>query len=287
MNELTLTNSDIRVNLGSVEFPRLEEAKAQASEIVKRYENIVVTTDPAIYKEAKKQRTELKKSMTAIDDIRKEAKKIYIEPLDKFEAEIKGLEGIYRKAWQVLDKSVKEVEALQREERREKVEALIREHGVYGDGELIPLEDKWLNKSYSELNILKDIKDRVEKAEALEAKYELDEIKIKELAEEWGLEPATYILEYRKNGRIFSYVKDEMEEAKNYKEFLEAEKDETGGKEVTGCLTMDEVKQEDPKKEPEPEPEVLTVKLEIKGTLGQLQALANFMKTSGIRSWRI
>ena len=112
MNELTLTTNDIRVNLGSIEFPRLEEAKAQANEIVKRYENIVVTTDPAIYKEAKKQRTELKKSMTAIDGIRKEAKKIYLEPLDKFEEEIKGLEGIYRKAWQVLDKSVKEVEAL-------------------------------------------------------------------------------------------------------------------------------------------------------------------------------
>lgn len=131
-------------------------------EIVKKaddYMNLVYSGDQI--KEAKKDRANLRKFISALEDKRKEIKKQVMLPYTDFEAKEKELVGIVEQAVKNIDIQVKAYEDDQREKKLEKVKEIYEE--AIGDlDRTVPFDkiykETWLNASVT----LKSIKEEIE-----------------------------------------------------------------------------------------------------------------------------
>lgn len=125
-----------------------EEIKGELMERLARYKALVVTGETI--KSGKEDRAKLNKLKTAIEDRRKEVKKICLAPYDAFESKCKELVGMIDDASSGIDKQIKEFDEAAKEEKRGQIEAAYRE--CIGDlSGLLPVEklfdQKWLNKT--------------------------------------------------------------------------------------------------------------------------------------------
>ena len=118
-------------------------------EIVKKaddYMNLVYSNDQI--KEAKKDRANLRKFISALEDKRKEIKKQVMIPYTDFEAKEKELVGIVDQAVSNIDTQIKGYEEATRQEKLAKVKDIYTE--CIGDlDRTVPFEkvfkDSWLN----------------------------------------------------------------------------------------------------------------------------------------------
>lgn len=116
-----MLNEEIKVlsTVGSIDFDH-KELKAKVQEAMIPYAEMKVTSGTV--GDAKKDRAELNKLKTAIDDKRKSIKKLYCEPLDQFETKIKEVVAIIDGAVSNIDSQIKAQEQSDKEAKKFEIE---------------------------------------------------------------------------------------------------------------------------------------------------------------------
>lgn len=168
MNELKISISkqgEISTNL--------ETLKNDLSEVAKRYEGVVVTEDTV--KVAKDDLATLRKLKDDVETKRKEIKKLWNEPYNAFEKEVKDALAIIEKPIDEINKQVKGFEAAEKEAKENRCREIYKEQvGEYSS--YVPYDKvfdaKWLNKSTNEQSIIADINTAV-----TQVKIDIDAIK--------------------------------------------------------------------------------------------------------------
>lgn len=135
-----------------------EELKEKLKEELEPYKNLTVSEDEISY--AKADLAYLRKQRTEIENRRKEIKKTYCEPLDRFEDSCKELTGIFDEAIQNINDQLTLFEQDRVAKKRERITKLYLEK-VGEFLEFLPIEknynEKWNNKSYNDSDIEFDI----------------------------------------------------------------------------------------------------------------------------------
>lgn len=156
MNEL-----QIQITQQGTITTNLDALKVELQEIAERYAGIVVSEDDIAL--AKKDLAELRKIREEVESRRKSVKKEWAKPYEQFEAEVKDALKIIDAPIIAIDKQIKDYAEKEKAQKKEKVKELYeQEIGDYR--EFLPLEsifdEKWLNKSVSEKDILFDLNSR-------------------------------------------------------------------------------------------------------------------------------
>ena len=143
-----------------------EELKTEIQKKANDYMNLVYTADQI--KDAKKDRANLRKFVTALENKRKEIKRQVMQPYTAFEEQEKELIGIVDQAIGNIDIQIKGYEEATRQEKIEKIKGIYSK--TIGDlDRTIPFEkiykDSWLNVSTTLKSItteIAEIRDKVD-----------------------------------------------------------------------------------------------------------------------------
>ena len=146
----------------AIEF-NYDEIKAEMANKVADYKAMVYSDDQI--KDAKKDRAELNKLVKAMEDKRKEIKKLCLEPYNKFENQVKDLVAIVNEPIGIIDNQIKAYE----EEQRQKKVAEIRDYFASKGCEIVfdrIYDKKWENASVTMTAVKTAIDSKVEEIEA-------------------------------------------------------------------------------------------------------------------------
>ena len=134
-----------------------EELKAELTSKVSFYETLVYTDDQV--KDAKADRATLNKLKKTLNDERIRREKEYMQPFDKFKAQVNEIIGIIDKPIAVIDKQVKEFEDQKKANKQKDIEELFASIGFQSFVTLDKIWDpKWLNASVSMKSIEEQMK---------------------------------------------------------------------------------------------------------------------------------
>lgn len=181
MNGLT----PVRVvnKIGTIE-DNLDAVEASIRKRVEEYGQMAVTEDTV--KEGKQALADMRKEKEALENERKEIKSQWMKPYTAFEERAKKIIALYDKPIEAVNGQIKQYDALQKEEKRKKIQAVYdAAKGEYGDW--LPLEKiydaKWENKSYSPKKIKEDMQRlfgqlemSISTIKAMNAEFEADEL---------------------------------------------------------------------------------------------------------------
>lgn len=306
----------VRFEPSVIEISRYDELKETVEAYADKYRGLVF--EEADLKGAKEVRAEMKKFSSILDDKRKEVKSEYNKPLKEFEDKIKGLTKIVKEVVDPIDEGIKSLEERQKQERIDKVTAMagkkLEKHSDYVKHGF-EFKNEWFNKTTSQKAIREGINVTIKYLVAEEEKKQNDEAVINGYCEARKVEPEGWLLQLN-NGATTAEVmamidksvadKKEREQAeierKQHEEELERIKQESyvelsekGAEEQPEVdMSFDDLEDDpfaylpvDEDQEPFIPEELLieeeTVKLEITGTLDQLQMLNQFFVANGMR----
>ncbi|EHO50684.1 DUF1351 domain-containing protein [Lentilactobacillus kisonensis] len=158
-NELSLPEYTIDYQLPVITINNFDQLKTAVEAYANKYQGMAVTASTE--KESKSSRAELRKLKQALDDKRKEIRKKYAEPYQRFADQIKDLEMTLDSSINPIDAGLKELEEQQRQLRLKHVNALIAEmapnyHVEPGEVEIDPT---WLNKTTTKKKVTEGIAD--------------------------------------------------------------------------------------------------------------------------------
>ena len=159
-----------------------EELEATVRAKIANYENVVYTDENI--KEAKSDRAELNKLLKAIEDRRKQVKKIINEPYAVFEAELKEITALINKPVSLIDQQVKAYEERQKEEKKATIKSIYDE-SIGNLAQVLPFEKifdvRYLNQTFKMSVVEEEIKEKItrvrtdlETIDSLESKYKLN-----------------------------------------------------------------------------------------------------------------
>lgn len=258
---------------GVIKFDNTE-LKTELKNALEKYRNLVYTDETI--KEAKADRAKLNNLTKAIEEKRKEIKRLYVEPLDDFERKIKELTALIAAPCAEIDGQVKRFEEAQKDSKRKE----LLEFADLETNKLIPFKDKFLSASFiadKMLNASSSIKKS--KEEIVEAVS-----KIKE-----GIDLIQTFPDHRQAGLMlsFSVSRDLAAVIRRNQELDEMEKIQSEQKEKAKLEKIG-VKEE-PKKSVEqeyksnvPQVELMTFTLKLTGTKEKLIELRKYIVANGI-----
>lgn len=236
-----------------------QEVAAKAAEY-----KVIAYTD-AQEKEMRNDRATLNKLVTAFEDQRKQVKKFYQAPYDKFEAQVKEVLNPVREAIRSIDDGLAEIERNYRSEKTNKMRNFYEEH--VGDlRPIIPFEktinEYWYRKSVTDKKLEQGYID-------LFNRIRCDLSGLDELPERFR-DKAT--VEYMKN---FS-LGEALQEGKRLEE-LEKSMEERRNKLESERPATQEVTIKEPAQEASSNPPVMCLNFRVWGTSEQLMALRQYM----------
>lgn len=280
MNDLTLENLSVNFRPGTIDFPQAEELKKLVADKLDQTKGLIAT-DESI-KATKASRAEVNKLKKAIGDVRKKYKRAWNAPFELFETTLRALESDCDSASQELKLTIDGFEETQKEERKQKVQALIEEMAPnYGvKAEDLPIADKWLLKSTSQKTITQEIGEQMKTLTNLYK--ERDEI-VKKCMKN-NLAPARYI-EMHKNGMSYIDVANTIESDLIAKEetadlFKQAKQAEVA-EQKAAMVDIGDGRLVD--ENGEVKHELQQVTFTLKGTKEQLDNVARFCITNGVK----
>lgn len=163
MDEL---NFRVNQTAGKIEC-NFEELKQALAVQMSAYEDAVVTEDtiPAY----KGELATLRKIRKAVDDRRKDIKREFLEPLDKFEENVKLLLEEIDKPIDLINKQLNLFEDDRKLAKKERVSQMyMKQVGEYI--KFLPIDtnfnEKWLNKSYTDADITYDISEKLQRVKS-------------------------------------------------------------------------------------------------------------------------
>lgn len=159
-----------------------EELEAAVRAKIARYKNVVYTEENI--KIAKSDRAELKKLIKAIEERKKQVKKIINEPYTIFEAELKKILTLIDEPVGIIDQQIKAFEEKQKEEKKSDIKAIYDEN-IGNLAEVLPFEkifdSHYLNKTYKLTTAQMEIKGKIDRVktdletiDSLNSKYKLN-----------------------------------------------------------------------------------------------------------------
>lgn len=284
--ELIVDESTIQSQPIVANFPEIEK---WLTENLAVYKNLVVTEDTIA--EGKAVKAKINRLSKAISDRRIAVKKRYLQPFEDFEANAKRLCGICDEVSSNIDRQIKVFDERKKQEKRDALEAFFNEAvGEYH--EVVPFDSifnpRWLNATYSEDQAHDDIQDSISKIDnGVKA--------IRELHSDFEVTLLNHFYQSRDLAQTL-LVKTSLEQQK-------AREEERNAAEAAAKAAQEAQKKpqplpqgDDPFEPQKPvetvsataesEP-MLTLRFEVTGTKAQLTALANYMKTIGIKPKRI
>lgn len=151
--------------LQAIEFNYLE-IKQELAIRLEKYQDLVYTEETL--KEARADRAALNKFKNAIETRRKEIKKACLKPYEDFEVKIKDIVSMIDEPIEAIDKQVKAYEEIRKEEKLDGIKQFYADK-VADLAELVPFDKifnpRWLNVTYKEADIHKEITDLFIKVE--------------------------------------------------------------------------------------------------------------------------
>jgi hypothetical protein len=259
-----------------------EEIKKELAVRLEKYNGLVYTEENI--KDAKADRANLNKFKDAIEGKRKEIKKQCLKPYEEFESKIKEITAMIDKPILAIDSQVKAYEQIKKDEKLAAIKQFYADK-VMDLEELVPFsriyKEKWLNVTYKEADIQKEITD-------LFIKVEADLKVIDELETPYKLQiKDTYLKDYDLTAALQEKKRLEDQAAK----LAEYEKQQKAKHEAAAEITPDvsePVKKEAPAQEaphvgPEPPKKMFEVDFRVTGTADELNALKKFMIDNGIK----
>lgn len=276
-----------------------EDLKAEITVKAQEYKGLVYTDENI--KEAKSDRAMLNKFNKALDDKRKEVKKMILEPYTNFECQVKELMSIISDANSSIDTQIKDYEQKKHEEKYEKVKEIYDKTFENSEVKDIVTWERAFKESYLNvsttpktiINEMADLRDSVrhdleiinddasgyqfEMKNAYLKKFDMtDAVAAKNRCEENARKKAEY--EARKKADDEARMEREKAEAEkmaNAGSIVNADKIPDTGvyKEQAGKLS----------KTAEPAEEYITIDFRVTGTLMQINALKEFLKNSNIK----
>lgn len=160
---VTLEQVDIAYTPATLKIENKDVLDQAIEAFISKYEGIVVTEETL--KDAKDSKAKVNALKKALEDKRKEQKRIYNEPLNKFEKEIKANVEKLDQVYQSINEGVKFFEEQKREERKKEIEAKIAEiselNGV--DPQTVEFRKSWLNATPSMAKKTEEIVEAVQK----------------------------------------------------------------------------------------------------------------------------
>ncbi len=158
-----------------------DELKQELAVRLEKYCNLVYSEDSI--KEAKADRATLNKFKNAIEERRKEIKKQCMAPYEEFEKKIKDIVAMIDEPILAIDGQIKEYDRIKKEEKQDAIKQFYTDK-VADLKDLVPFDKvfnpRWLNVTYKETDIQKEITDLFIKVEddmkvitELQSEYEL------------------------------------------------------------------------------------------------------------------
>lgn len=281
-NELSLPEYTIDYRPTVITINNFDQLKTAVEAYANKYQGMAVTTSTE--KESKSSRAELRKLKQALDDKRKEIRKKYAEPYQRFAAQIKDLEATLDSSINPIDAGLKELEDQQRQLRLKHVQSLIAEmapnyHVEPGEVEIDPT---WLNKTTTKKKVTEGIADVMGYI-----KKQHDDLKtgistITKYAQAYQIDPAGWI-DQLKQGQDVNYllqaIDNQVKLNKQKQQTLEAQAAEAQTHQVqrkgkTIDTNTGEVVSH-------------SVSLKITATIPQMKLLRAFMDSNQIRYQRV
>lgn len=278
-----------------------EDLKAELIERSQEYKTIVYTSDEQIKKEAREDRAKLRKLSDALDNERKRIKKLYMEPVDTFEKQVKELTRIIGEAVDNIDGQIKAYEERQREEKLEKI------HEIYDETvpELmrdfvtfdVAMIDKYLLKSTSLKAVregMKALADRVKSdmeviSNLPDYVFEATEKYKQTLDLQWAMRTVNDLRDAAERKRIFEEQQKAREIAYREQQAREAEAlaNANRGFVQADVIQSGKIQAEDPspairEEKSEISAPVYSVGLNIRGTKSELDAFCQFLNENHI-----
>jgi len=221
MNELKINEeTSVTYQANEIVINNYDKLESSVENAAQKYSSLVVSEETI--KEAKKSRAELNKLKTAIDNKRKTVKRAYMANVKDFEVKMKSLETKIDPVIKSIDEKTKELDEIQRQEKADKVQALINEMAPnYGiDSRTIEIEKSWFNKSTTMKKIAEELKDGMLARQARATQLANDTQVITKYAESKGVEPYGWI-EQLKQGQDVPYLLSAIDNAVEQKQQAE------------------------------------------------------------------
>lgn len=263
-----------------------EEMKAELNEKLGTYNSLVVTEDSI--KDAKADRANLNKLKTAIDDKRKEIKKLCLAPYESFEKQCKEITALIDQPIKSIDGQIAVFDQKLQDEKWEKISEYYKAE-VKELVSVVPLEKivsaKWKNKTESIETICNGIGDTLERIRAELESIENTPEEYKAQVRDVYLKNFS-IVEARNEFKRLEERKKQIEEMERRKIEASKQKPETV---PTPAVAPDPVPAETPVAEKKPyekpqliEAPVYGVTFKVKGSKEQLAALKQFFIENSI-----
>lgn len=302
--ELQIFNPTEKNAVKAIEW-NFEELKKEITERALDYKTLVYTDDNI--KEAKADRANLNKLTKALEDKRKEVKKMMLEPYTKFEAQVKELVAIISDANSNIDSQVKAYDQKKRDEKFEKVKQIYENtfsvEGVEGLKEIITFErafkDTYLNASTTQkaiINEMEDLRDTVKhsleiiNADTSGYQFEMKQAYLKRFNMTDALDAKNQCEENARKKAEYEAKKKAEEAARMEREKAEAERmaaagqkisnNTTGTKNADMCINPEKGTVQN---ESEPESEMIELAFKVIATAEQLNMLKEFLIQNKIK----
>jgi hypothetical protein len=143
-----------------------EEVRAWLGDVMQKYEGLVVT--PESIKSAKEDKAKLNKLRTALEERRKEVKRDYLAPYQRFEEKYKELLALIDKPIAGIDSQIRALDEQERQQKYDRLKAYFGQcvtGAAPNDAAFIRFEDilnpKWANKTLSESKLEQELCDTV------------------------------------------------------------------------------------------------------------------------------
>ena len=286
--ELKIYNPTAENTIKAIDW-NFDDLKAEITQRTDEYKTLVYTDDNI--KEAKADRANLNKLVKALEDKRKEIKKMMLEPYNQFEGQVKELVAIIGEANLNIDSQVKAYEQKKREEKLEKVKEIYSE--VMADSEVADIltfervfKDSYLNSTTTLKSIkteINELKMRVTadiniiNADAGEYQFEMKEAYLRTLNMTEALAVKQRFEENARRKAEYEAQRKAAEAERIAREKAEAERiAEAGAKkeEFIPPVVDEELDKVFEKKEEN----LVTIEFTVTGTVEQLNALKQYLK---------
>ncbi len=281
--ELKIYNPTAENTIKAIDW-NFEELKQEITTKANDYKSLVYTDDNI--KEAKADRASLNKFIKALEDKRKEVKKMMLEPYSQFEIQVKELVEIISDANLNIDSQVKAYEQKKRDEKLEKVKKIYED--TFGNSELRDIvtwekvfKVSYLNTSTTQksiINEMEDLRDRVAhdleiiNADIGEYQFEMKETYLKSFNMTEALAVKQRHEEVARRKAEYEAKRKVAEEERIAKEKAEAEKIASAGvkqKIKPKVQTQIEPKEQSVKK--------ITIAFKVTGTVEQINGLKKYL----------
>lgn len=161
--ELKIENPTEGQPLPTVVKWNFEELKKEVAQSLETYKGRVYTSSDIVM--AKSDKANLNRLVTVLEEARKQKKKQYLEPYNKFESQIKEVIGLVREQSKAIDVQVKAYDERRKAEKLEEIHRIYNEH-IDNLRSIVPYErlhdEKWLNITIPIKTVKKELQAKID-----------------------------------------------------------------------------------------------------------------------------